>query len=281
MQARGVGTTEPVSRDLVMSDEDFQRIRDYIRRRAGISLAEHKREMAYSRLAKRLRALGLARFDSYLALLERADAEEWEYFVNALTTNLTAFFREPAHFPLLADHVRGLGRPPRIWCCASSTGEEPLSIAMTLCETLGESAARSRLLATDIDTQALERARAGVYPLAAAQAMGEARLRRFFLRGTGERSGWAKARPELLGMIEYRRLNLMDPQWGIDEGFDAIFCRNIMIYFDREAQTRLLERFAQRLVPGGLFFAGHSENFSRQTQALRLTRNTIYQRVAP
>ena len=145
-----------IERDLVLTDADFTRIRELIYQRAGIVLAEHKREMVYSRLAKRLRHHGMTRFTDYLVRLERQpEAKEWEAFTNALTTNLTAFFREAHHFPLLAEHIKNKQEPVTIWCSASSTGEEPYSLAMTLLEPLGAKASQAKVIATDIDTDAL------------------------------------------------------------------------------------------------------------------------------
>jgi chemotaxis protein methyltransferase CheR len=266
-----------VDRDLELTDTDFRRIRELIHQRAGIVLAEHKREMVYSRLAKRLRHYGLTRFSEYLARLERRpDAKEWEAFTNALTTNLTAFFREAHHFPQLATHIQGRTGAVRVWCAAASTGEEPYSIAITLTETLGPRAAETRVLATDIDTEALAKARAGIYPLEQVHKMDEARIKRFFQRGTGGQAGLARVRPELRNMVEFEVLNLLAPGWSIKGPFDAIFCRNTMIYFDKPTQARILERFALLLKPDGLLFAGHSENFSYISQAFRLRGQTIY-----
>jgi chemotaxis protein methyltransferase CheR len=153
-------------REFAFTAHDFERIKAMIHRRAGISLSPGKQEMVYSRLARRLRALGLASFSDYIGRLESDDGEEWEAFTNALTTNLTAFFREAHHFPLLAEHLcaRLRHETAEIWCCASSTGEEPYSIAMTLVETFGSYTPPARVLATDLDTQVLARARDGVYP---------------------------------------------------------------------------------------------------------------------
>lgn len=268
-----------VDRDLELTDADFRRIRELIHQRAGIVLAEHKREMVYSRLAKRLRHYGLTRFGDYLARLERRpDAKEWEAFTNALTTNLTAFFREAHHFPQLAKHIQACSGAVRVWCAAASTGEEPYSIAITLTETLGARAADARVLATDIDTEALAKARAGIYPLEQVHKMDEARIKRFFQRGTGSQAGLARVRPELRNMVEFEVLNLLAPGWTIKGPFDAIFCRNTMIYFDKPTQARILERFAPLLKPDGLLFAGHSENFSYISQAFRLRGQTIYTR---
>ncbi|MFC3285443.1 CheR family methyltransferase [Litchfieldella rifensis] len=264
-------------RDLVLTDDDFTRIRQLIYERAGIVLAEHKREMVYSRLAKRLRHHGMTRFGDYLARLERQPAaREWEAFTNALTTNLTAFFREAHHFPLLASHIAGKPGPVRIWSAAASTGEEPYSIAMTLHETLGPRASESRVVATDIDTEALARARAGIYPMEQVRKLDESCIKRFFLKGSGERIGLARVRPEVTSMVEFEQLNLLAPNWSIKGPFDAIFCRNVMIYFDKSTQARILQRFAPLLKPDGLLFAGHSENFSYISEAFRLRGQTVY-----
>ncbi|CAM4419541.1 CheR family methyltransferase [Bordetella pseudohinzii] len=257
-------------------DADFSRVRSMIYARAGISLGAHKREMVYSRLARRLRALGVGDFGSYLnALQEDTGAPEWEEFVNALTTNLTAFFRESHHFPVLADFARGRGGPVSIWCCAASTGEEPYSIAMTLAES-GRGGG-SRVYSTDIDTHCLNRARAGVYAWERVAKLGDERLRRFFLRGKGANEGQVKVRPELAGMVVFETLNLLAPSWPIQEKFDAIFCRNVMIYFDKPTQAKILRRFVPLLKPGGLLFAGHSENFTYISQDFRLRGQTVYE----
>ncbi|WP_163559531.1 CheR family methyltransferase [Halomonas sp. NO4] len=267
-----------LERDLILTDTDFTTIRQLIYERAGIVLAEHKREMVYSRLAKRLRHHGMTRFSDYLArLAQNPQAREWEAFTNALTTNLTAFFREAHHFPLLAEHVRERRDAVCVWSAAASTGEEPYSIAMTLMETLGARAADARVIATDIDTDALDRARAGIYPVEQVNKLDEERVKRFFQRGRGRHEGLARLRPEAANLVEFHALNLLAPQWPPVKGpFDAIFCRNIMIYFDKQTQARILERFAPLLKPDGLLFAGHSENFSYITEVFRLRGQTVY-----
>lgn len=265
-------------RDLLLTDADFRRICQLIYDRAGIVLADNKREMVYSRLAKRLRLHGMSQFSEYLDRLARQPgAREWEAFTNALTTNLTAFFREAHHFPLLAEHIAGRREPVRIWCAAASTGEEPYSIAMTLSETLGpQLASQSQVLATDIDSDALAKARTGVYPLKQVLEMGEERAKRFFLRGSGERIGLARVRPELMAMVDFRQLNLHDAQWKINGPFDAIFCRNIMIYFDKPSQAKILKHFVPYLKPDGLLITGHSENFSYISDDFVLRGQTVY-----
>ncbi|WP_322031672.1 CheR family methyltransferase [Paraburkholderia sp. J76] len=268
------------NRDFDFTSADFERIRALIHRRAGISLSDHKRDMAYSRLARRLRTLGIDSFREYLDQLEaRNDANEWEAFTNALTTNLTAFFREAHHFPILADFVkRRSSQPVSVWCSAASTGEEPYSIAMTLVEALGERAAReARVLATDLDTQVLAKADAGVYSYDQVKHLSPERLKRFFFKGTGSHSGLVKVRPELRAMIKFEQLNLTDADYGLRTTFDAIFCRNVMIYFDKPTQAQVLTRFEPLMKPDGLLFAGHSENFTYVTQAFRLRGQTVYE----
>ncbi|WP_277189336.1 CheR family methyltransferase [Caballeronia sp. BR00000012568055] len=268
-----------VERDFEFTSADFARIRELIHRRAGISLSDHKRDMAYSRLARRLRACGLDTFRQYLDRLESNDDNaEWEAFTNALTTNLTAFFRESHHFPILADFAKRRQQPMSVWCSAASTGEEPYSIAMTLIEALGDHAARQcTVFASDIDSQVLAKAEAGVYSLDQVKTLSVDRLKRFFLKGTGSHAGLVKVRPELRAMVNFGRVNLTDARYDIKGPFDAIFCRNVMIYFDKPTQGQVLSRFEPLMKPGALLFAGHSENFTYVTQAFRLRGQTVYE----
>jgi chemotaxis protein methyltransferase CheR len=266
-----------------LSAADFSRIRKLIHARAGISLHESKQAMVYSRLTRRLRQTGYAGFSEYLDALVQGPAShpEWQEFVNCLTTNLTAFFREEHHFHALREDLADrAGRPARIWCSAASTGEEPYSIAMTVAETLGPSAAAQvALLATDIDTAVLAKARKAVYD-AEARGLTPERLKRHFLRGTGPNSGLIRVRPELARSVEFRPFNLMSTQWSELGGpFDIVFCRNVMIYFDAPTQRGVLERMHGLLAPGGLLYAGHSENFGASRDLFRLRGKTIYERV--
>jgi chemotaxis protein methyltransferase CheR len=268
-----------------LSQADFERVRSMIHRHAGIALNPSKKTMVYSRLSRRLRVLGQADFAGYLDTLELSGSEqpEWQEFVNALTTNLTSFFREAHHFPVLAQHLRqrAAHAPLQIWCCAASTGEEPYTLAMTALDAFdGQAAPQVSILATDIDTAVLERARQGVYPIDAVAKLDPGVLRRHFLRGNGASQGLVRVRPELGSMITFRQLNLLEPRWPMDTRFDAIFCRNVMIYFDKPTQLRVLQRLAQRLKPGGLLFAGHSENFTHARELFELQGKTVY-RLAP
>jgi chemotaxis protein methyltransferase CheR len=278
-QRADTGRSGDPGRDFEFTSADFARIRELIHRSAGISLSDHKRDMAYSRLARRLRARGLESFKDYLDLLESdQDPAEWEAFTNALTTNLTAFFREAHHFPILADFVKKRPSSVSVWCSAASTGEEPYSIAMTLIEALGDSAARQAVVhATDIDTQVLAKGEAGMYQFDQVKHLSPERLKRFFLKGTGAHAGMVKVRPEVRAMIRFEQLNLTDRDYALRTQFDAIFCRNVMIYFDKPTQAQVLARFEPLVKPGGLLFAGHSENFTYVTQAFRLRGQTVYE----
>lgn len=269
---------QDVNKEFEFTTRDFERVRALIHKRAGIALADSKHEMVYSRLARRLRATGIRSFEAYLDALEsRVDNEEWEAFTNALTTNLTSFFREAHHFPILADHVRGAREPVSIWCAASSTGEEPYSIAMTLCETLGSFASQAHVIATDIATNVLATASEGVYPLDRLEKMSPERAKRFFLKGKGRHEGLVRVRPELRQMVTFRQLNLLADDWPVSGSFDAIFCRNVMIYFDKPTQGKILARFPSLMKPDGLLFAGHSENFLYVSDAFRLRGKTVYE----
>ena len=262
---------------LPLSDIHFRRISELIYQRAGIVLADHKREMVYNRLVRRLRILGLNDFGSYLAMLESdTSSAEWQAFINALTTNLTAFFREAHHFPILAEHARSRPNNYSVWSTAASTGEEPYSIAMTLSEALGPRMTSCRIQASDIDTQVLEKATAGVYRLEELRTLSPQQLQKFFLKGTGPHSGLVRVRPELAQMVAFQQLNLLANQWQLNGPFDAIFCRNVMIYFDKETQEKILRRFVPLLKPGGLMFAGHSENFSQISREFYLRGQTVY-----
>lgn len=260
----------------MLSEADFARIRELIYRRAGIVLAEHKRDMVYSRIGRRVRKHGLVRFQDYLTQLEKdPSGPEWEAFTNALTTNLTAFFREAHHFPLLADLVRDRRGPVRVWSAGASTGEEPFSIAMALTEVLGDKA-DFQILATDIDTEALERAQRGIYAMEQVAKLDERRRKRFFQKGSGARAGFARIRPDLAERVRFKTLNLVAPKWPVEERFDAIFCRNVMIYFDKTTQAKILDRFAPLMKSDGLLFAGHSESFSYISDRFRLRGQTVY-----
>ena len=261
---------------------DFARVRALIYDRAGISLHEGKQAMVYSRLSRRLRETGHPSFEGYLQWLESASGaqaqQEWQEFVNCLTTNLTSFFREEHHFHTLTDWLKARGpQPTRIWCCAASTGEEPYSLAMTVAETVGLNAP-VKILASDIDTNVLQTASRAVYD-ANARGLRPQRLKQFLLRGKGNNAGFIRVKPELTKMVEFRPFNLMQTQWQLGEPFDVVFCRNVMIYFDGPTQRKVLERIHGVMKPKSLLFVGHSENFTESRDIFVLKGKTVYDRV--
>ena len=274
--------SQTVDREFNFSDRDFERVRKLIYGRAGISLNDGKHAMVYSRLSRRLRETGHQSFDAYLQWLENVTGpqgdQEWQEFTNCLTTNLTSFFREEHHFHTLAEHLKKRGaQPTRIWCCASSTGEEPYSLAITAAENLGLHAP-VKIIASDIDTNVLATASRGVYD-ANTRGLDAQRLRTFFLRGKGNNSGSIRVKPELARMVEFRPFNLMQTQWQLGEPFDIVFCRNVMIYFDAPTQRKVLERIHKVMKPQGMLFVGHSENFTESRDLFQLRGKTVYARV--
>ena len=255
-----------------LSDKEFEIFRALVYEHTGISLSESKRPLLQARLTRRLRALGLATFSEYHRVLTERDSsgDELGRFVNAITTNKTDFFREPHHFRHLAEEwvpaakaraANSGARAIRIWSAGCSTGEEPYSIAMTIREALGTAAGWDvKILASDLDTDVLARAEAGVYSVEQAAPVPQAMLRRHFLRGRGADAGHVRVRPELRSLITFRRINFLDARWPIRGQLDIIFCRNVIIYFDRPTKQRVLERFLGLLKDDGLLILGHSES---------------------
>jgi len=276
-----LGKIDVSGREFAFTPADFERVRALIYKHAGIALSPIKQDMVYSRLARRLRARGEHRFSDYLDNLERSnDPKEWEEFVNALTTNLTSFFREAHHFDTLATMLRGFDpkRTVKIWCCAASTGEEPYSLAITACEAYNTLSPPVQIIATDLDTNVLKHGEQGMYGMDRVDRLQRDRLQKFFLKGTGEQAGKVRVRPELQRLLSFRRLNLLEPSWPVQGPFDAIFCRNVMIYFDKPTQYTILKRFVPLLRPEGLMFAGHSENFMHAADLFRSLGRTVYAR---
>ncbi len=266
-------------REFEWTNADFERVQSLIYQKAGISLHDGKHAMVYSRLSRRLRETGHDSFRGYLSWLEGHDGPEWQEFVNALTTNLTSFFREQHHFELLASHLRSkpTGTPWRVWCSAASTGEEPYSIVMTAHEALGANASFS-LWASDIDSKVLATARQGVYRLENVKGLSQERMKRFFMRGKGANDGLIRVKPELPRAVEFLIVNLIKDDWPFREPFDVVFCRNVMIYFDAQTQRRVLERIHKVLKPGGLLCVGHAENFTESKDLFTLKGKTVYER---
>ncbi len=265
--------------EFTWTNADFTRVQGLIYQRAGISLNDGKHAMVYSRLSRRLRDTGHQSFQSYLTWLESHDGPEWQEFINALTTNLTSFFREQHHFEIFASLLksRGVAAPWKVWCSAASTGQEPYSIVMTAAETLG-SLSNFRLTASDIDSKVLATAAQGVYPMDNTRGLDHGRLERFFLRGKGSNAGMVRVKPELRKVIDFINVNLIRDDWPFREPFDAVFCRNVMIYFDAGTQRKVLERIHRVMKPGGMLFVGHAENFSESRDLFTLRGKTVYER---
>jgi chemotaxis protein methyltransferase CheR len=273
---------------LSISDGDFRKLRDFIHEHTGISLADHKRALVCARLAKRLRHLNLQTYGDYYELLMHGDADGRELMemINAITTNKTDFFREPHHFQFLTDQVfpalrAAHQRRLRVWCAGTSTGEEAYTLAMTLAESFipfGEW--DIKLLATDIDTNVLERAARGVYTMQQLQPVPQALLQRYFMRGTGTNEGLARVKPGLQSFIRFRRLNLIDETWPMQGPFDVIFCRNVLIYFDKALQRKLLHHFASMLRVGGYLMLGHAEAIHGVEPLFHPVGHSIYHRGA-
>lgn len=265
------------NREFSFSDTDFDRIRQLIYKEAGISLNPSKKDMVYGRLVRRIRELKLPNFSSYVDYLQTMTGKrEFEQFVNALTTNLTFFFREEHHFPILAEHLnkRANGGEVSIWCAASSTGEEPYSLAICALEAFPGSKPPISIVATDLDTSVLETGRAGIYSAEKVARLPAGYAAKYFDKLP---DGSFQAKSLLRNMITFSRLNLIEANWPVRKQFDAIFCRNVMIYFDKETQLSVLKKFQPLLKPDGLLFVGHSENFFFASDYFKLRGKTVYE----
>lgn len=275
---------QPVNsvREFEFTAGDFQRIRTLLYQHAGITLADSKRELVYGRLVRRLRQLRLASFSDYLELVDAGGSAEIQQFCNALTTNLTAFFREQHHFDWLAQTClpalltrNAAARRIRIWSAGCSTGEEPYSIAMTLLEALGDLRGWDiRILATDIDSEVLARAQQGVYDAERVARMDSRRLARWF-RADGARHAVV---PELRSLIAFRQLNLI-ADWPFKGPFDVIFCRNVIIYFDKDTQRRIIGHMAAMQRAGDHLVLGHSESLLGVSSDYEPAGQTIHKKV--
>ncbi|MCP5426807.1 MAG: protein-glutamate O-methyltransferase CheR [Chromatiaceae bacterium] len=276
------------TREFEFTRRDFDFLRKVSNSRTGIVVSDDKFDMFYSRLSRRVRLLGLKDFSEYCDLIsnEKEEREVLE-LVNALTTNLTAFFRENHHFeyltrtlvPEFLQRNRG-SRRLRIWSAGCSTGEEPYSLSIALRESLPETGGWDvRILATDIDSAVLAKAADAIYPIERVAGVEQGRLRRWFQRGRGARSGMVRLKPEIKSLIEFHQLNLIQ-EWAMSEPMDAIFCRNVMIYFDKKTKAKLVERYANTLCDGGYLFIGHSESLFNLTDCFELIGNTVYRKRA-
>jgi chemotaxis protein methyltransferase CheR len=285
MKPASLITEAAAQREYQFDDGDFHALRDLVKRMTGINLADSKRELVYGRVSRRLRALGLKSFGEYRQLLQAEHAPELIEFCNALTTNLTSFFRESHHFDHFGEEILqarandpGASRRIRVWSSACSTGEEPYSIAMTVCERLQDWQKWDiKILATDLDSNVLATAALGVYAADRVKGLGPQRLARFF-RERSEGPGQSfEVVPELKQMVAFKHLNLMQPL-PMKGPFDAIFCRNVIIYFDKPTQRELFARIAKMQRPSDTLFLGHSENLFNVSDDYTLIGRTIYRR---
>ena len=271
-----------------LGDSEFEFLRKFVYTHCGISLGEHKRQLVQGRLFRRLRALGLQQFSSYCELLQRDPQSELGELASVISTNVTSFFREVHHYDLLVAELlprwledkRRSGERLRIWSAGCSTGEEPYALAMVLAEAIEQngSKADARILATDLSPQALETARKGVYPLERLAGISAERCRRWMLRGEGEYDGLACVHPRLRELVTIEPLNLLHP-WPMRGPFDAIFCRNVVIYFDQPTKQRLFRRYAELLPVGGYLFLGHSESLHGVNDQFELIGRTVHRKI--
>lgn len=274
-------------REFNFTDRDFKRIQQLVSQHTGISLSDAKRDMVYSRLARRLREVDLQDFGSYCALIDSPAGEsELINFTNAITTNLTSFFRENHHFDYLQKtllpelmktnaHTRRI----RLWSAGCSTGEEPYSLAIAIREVIPERSGWDiKILATDLDSNVLAKGQSGIYDAERIAGLSKQRVKNWFLRGKGDKDHLVRVHPSLQEMISFKRLNLMS-EWPIKGPFDFMFCRNVVIYFDKPTQSVLFDRYAGLLVDDARLFLGHSETMFKVCDRFKLIGNTIYQKI--
>ncbi len=276
-----------VDKEFAFTDNNFNHIRNIVTEHSGIVLSDAKRDMVYSRLVRRLRALRIKNFDAYCAMLEDHNHEEFTHFINAITTNLTSFFRENHHFEMLANEIlpdimqrNQQSKKIRIWSAGCSTGMEPYSIAMVLKELITPQQGWDiKILATDLDTNVIETAAQGIYQANRVTGVSDARMARWFMQGRGANVDKLKVSKELRQMITFKAMNLLQP-FPFKGPIDIIFCRNVVIYFDKDTQRQLFDRFANVHVQGSYLFIGHSETLYNVTDRYQLIRNTVYKKIA-
>ena len=271
-----------------LTDREFNNFRKLIYQETGISLSDHKRALVMSRLAKRLRLHNLPGYKEYYDfVISSGNEDELREMINAITTNKTSFFREDYHFKyleaslfpaLVQKSMSGSGRNLRIWSAGCSSGEEPYTIGVTAHNYFEKHGNwKIDIMATDIDTNVLERSSNGVYPMEQADQIPDHLLNKYFLRGVDENRGYFRAGNTLRSLISFQQLNLNHPQWDIKGKFNIIFCRNVIIYFDKATQNKLISRFLQHLEPNGLLMLGHSESLHGHNHKLLNLGKNIYQ----
>ncbi|MEX1665365.1 CheR family methyltransferase [Zhongshania arctica] len=263
-------------------NEHFEKLRILVFEHTGITLGDEKKQLTYSRYAKRLRALGMKDFDDYIGIIESGDDSEMPFFINAITTNFTSFFRENHHFEFLVSEVARLlelQSSVRIWSAGCSSGEEPYSMAMSLLHGIPDiDGADVKILATDLDTEIIAKASRGVYADERFDSSNNEIIKPWIKRGRGDNAGLVMMHPTARKMITYRQLNLLE-EWPMKTSFDIIFCRNVIIYFSKEVQKRLFSRFASNQKKGAKLMIGHSENIAEVCDSYRLIGRTIYEKI--
>lgn len=270
---------------LAISDDEFNKLRKFIHTHTGIALADHKRALVCARLAKRLRHHQLPSYTDYYDLLINNDPDENELveLINAITTNKTDFFREAHHFQFLSDHVfpsirTANRRRVRLWSAGTASGEEAYTLGITVCEAFGSLPDWDvKILATDIDTNVLDRAESGVYSDEILERVPVHLREKYFLRGADGNEGYVRIKPHVQDLIRFRRLNLMDESWPMQGPFDVIFCRNVLIYFDKATQRKLLMHYAKLLRPQGYLMLGHAEVIHGFEPIFHPVGHSIYQ----
>lgn len=272
-----------------MSGNTFERFSTFIEPVLGIKMPANKKTMLQSRLIKRMRVLGFTKFDDYCDYVfsPLGQADELHHMIDMVTTNKTDFFREPAHFdyleknalPELHRRCNDLKRTIRVWSCASSTGEEPYSIAMAVDEFIRRhSGIDYRIIGSDISMRVLKKAVMGIYDQSRVQPIPMAMRKQYLLRGRGNRQNEVRIVPELRSHVEFRKINLMDSAYPIEHQMDIIFCRNVIIYFDRSTQKKVLCKLCEHLAPGGYLFMGHAETLTGMDLPLKQVKTAVYQR---
>ena len=270
-------------REFPMTHENFLAIQKASYELTGIKLTEHKKEMIYSRIARRIRQLGLKNFNEYCQILGQVEHPELNEFVNTITTNLTSFYREPHHFDFLKGTIipwlkekHRVDKRVRVWSSGCSSGEEPYTIAAVLNQEMKLAGWDCKILATDLDSEMVARGQRGVYNSDKLDSLGAAQLDSLF--SSGRDSASMTVKPELKGLVSFKRLNLMEAAWPMKGPFDVIFCRNVVIYFDKDTQKKLFDRYADMLVPDGFMIIGHSESLNGVSDRFQLLGKTTYRR---
>lgn len=284
---KDVMTEITLNREFEFTNTDFERIRQFVSEHTGIVLTEKKKDMVYGRLSKRVRSGGFGSYSAFIDALDGGNEEEREFMINAITTNLTGFFRENHHFEFLKNtiiphlvKIKGNKKQLRIWSAGCSTGEEPYSIAITLKESLpGLDDWDIKILATDLDANVIAQGKSGIYRHDRIAGLDEKRIKRWFKRGSGDNAGMVKISPELQKIITFKRLNLLH-EWPMAGPFDLMFCRNVVIYFDTETQRCLFDRYANLLADDAFLFIGHSETLFNVSSRFESLGQTIYKKNA-